>query len=363
MSKLSTLWNMIHDFLYPALEEAHDDLSEHMRRFIAVCEMAKLDQQMKVYQSRRLGRKKKPRQNFAKAFVAKAVFNFSSTKQLLEYLRSCDTLRRLCGWEFKSDLPCEASFSNAFAEFAAQGLGEHVHASIVKEHCSEKLAGHLSRDSTAITAREKAIVKPKPKEQPKYKRGRPKKGEVREAKPQRRIAQQSDRTLAENTVDLPTACDWGRKKNSQGKVEDWKGYKAHMDVIDGDIPISFILTSASTHDSQVAIPLAQMSAERVQNLYDLMDAAYDVKEIHEYSKALGHRAIIDPNPRGGVKTFLDPADKRRFAERTSAERVNSMLKDNYGGRYIRVRGAHKVRLHLMFGIIAICALQILKLLT
>jgi len=37
--------------------------------------------------------------------------------------------------------------------------------------------------------------------------------------------------------------------------------KMNVDCIDGDIPVSAILTSASLHDSQASIPLAQMSAE------------------------------------------------------------------------------------------------------
>ena len=40
------------------------------------------------------------------------------------------------------------------------------------------------------------------------------------------------------------------------------------------IPVSCVLTSASVHDSQVAIPLMTMT-DRVSYLYDLMDAAYD----------------------------------------------------------------------------------------
>jgi len=57
------------------------------------------------------------------------------------------------------------------------------------------------------------------------------------------------------------------------------GYKLHIDAADGQIPISCILTSASLHDSQAAIPLAQMSAQRVTHLYDLADAAYDIDAI------------------------------------------------------------------------------------
>ena len=66
----------------------------------------------------------------------------------------------------------------------------------------------------------------------------------------------------------------------------------HIDCIDGDIPVSAILTSASVHDSQVAIPLAQMSSERVTNLYALMDSAYDTPQIRTFSEQLCHRPII-----------------------------------------------------------------------
>ena len=43
------------------------------------------------------------------------------------------------------------------------------------------------------------------------------------------------------------------------------------------------------------------------------------------------------------------------------ERVNARLKDEFGGRQIRVRGAAKVMAHLMFGVLALTADQILKL--
>jgi K+-transporting ATPase c subunit len=109
--------------------------------------------------------------------------------------------------------------------------------------------------------------------------------------------------------------------------------------MDGDVPVSAVLTSASVHDSQVAIPLAQMTAQRVTSLYDLMDSAYDAPQ----------------NPRGGEKVPLAPAQAERFKERSAAERVNSLLKERYGGRWVRVRGAAKVMCHLMFGLVALTA--------
>ena len=128
-----------------------------------------------------------------------------------------------------------------------------------------------------------------------------------------------------------------------------------MDTGDGDFPVSAVLTSASVHDSQVAIPLAQMTAQRVTSLYDLMDSAYDAPQIHAFSAQLGHGPIIDPNPRRGEKIPLAPAQAQRFKERSAAERVNRLLKERYGGRGVRVRGAAKVMCHLMFGLVALTA--------
>ena len=96
-------------------------------------------------------------------------------------------------------------------------------------------------------------------------------------------------------ADLPTTCDVGCKKNSKGYKETWTGYKLHIDVACGQIPVSCLLTSASVHDSQVAIPLMTMTSARVSYLYDLMDAAYDAAAIHDQSRALGHAPIVDRN--------------------------------------------------------------------
>ena len=45
------------------------------------------------------------------------------------------------------------------------------------------------------------------------------------------------------------------------------------------------------------------------------------------------------------------------------ERVNGRLKDEFGGRCVRVRGAAKVMAHLMFGVLVLTADQLLRLVT
>jgi hypothetical protein len=364
MSTLFDIWNTIQRQLFPALENELGPISGKDQEFIKIVSLLDLRSHMNKFRWRGFGRKRKDRVSIAKAFVAKTVFKFEHTDTLIGYLKKCDDTRRLCGWENAWQIPSKATFSRAFTEFADSRLPQNIHEAMVIKYCGQKLAGHISRDATAIEAREKPVKTEKDEVTPgpKRKRGRPRKGEVLPSKPEKRVDLQATRSLEDNLNDLPTHCNIGTKKNSKGYKETWIGYKLHLDCIDGDIPISAILTAASLHDSQVAIPLAQMSSKRVANLYDLMDAAYDSPQIHEFSKSLGHRPIVDNNPRCGEKVLMDPATKSRFAQRTSAERVNSNLKDNYGGRNIRVQGATKVMAHLMFGIISITAMQIFRLL-
>ncbi|MDQ7057426.1 MAG: hypothetical protein Q9N62_02845 [Ghiorsea sp.] len=86
-----------------------------------------------------------------------------------------------------------------------------------------------------------------------------------------RLEKQSDgMSLQAMLDDLPTACDVGTKRNSKGHKTSWVGYKLHIDAADGGIPISCLLSSASMHDSQAAIPLAEISNTRVSSLYDLV---------------------------------------------------------------------------------------------
>jgi hypothetical protein len=43
-----------------------------------------------------------------------------------------------------------------------------------------------------------------------------------------------------------------------------------------------------------------------------------------------------------------------------AERINARLKDEFGARFVRVRGAIKVKCHLVFGLVALTVDQILR---
>jgi hypothetical protein len=372
---LSQNWLNIQSSLFPWLSEELGPLTGKQQELVATLELVRIEEF--IYSSRGFpGRPPQDRTAIARAFVAKIIYRMPTTRALLDRLETDSNLRRICGWELKNDVPNEWTFSRAFAEFSSSRLPARVHEAFIKKSYDGELVGHNSRDSTAIEAREKPMKK---EVVPKIaaKRGRPKQGEER-IKPLARIEKQaSGMGLADMLNDLPTACDVGTKKNSKGYKVSWTGYKLHIDVADGGIPICAVLTSASTHDSQVAIPLAKMSHERVTNLYDLMDSAYDVPQIHEMSRQLGHIPLIDVHPRRD-KALKDElaAEKKRcrlvghktaeavhYNERSAVERVNARLKDEFGGRFVRVQGYAKVMCHLMFGILALTANQMMILVT
>jgi hypothetical protein len=376
---LSTYWLRIQGELLPWLDGAMDGpLNVHHQQFVSVLGLARIETFLPGWHGL-VGRPPSERAALARSFIAKAVFNLPTTRLLIDMLSADKTLRRLCGWQRAGEVPGESTFSRAFAEFAASALPSRLHDALIEETHADRLVGHISRDSTAIEAREKPAKsdEPKPPAQPKRKRGRPCKGEVRPIEPPRRIERQLGMTVPAMLKDLPRHCDVGTKRNAKGHQESWIGYKLHIDTADGEIPISCVLTAASVHDSQVAIPLATMTAAKVTNLYDLMDSAYDDAAIKQHSRTLNHVPIIDVNPRAtaGLKQELAQEAKRqrrvghrlaediRYGERSTAERVNGGLKDNHGGRTVRVRGPAKVMCHLMFGVLSFTALQLLRLVT
>jgi len=357
MNILSQFWFNIQTNLFPYIEEELGKMTEKHKELVTILELVRIEEHVKnPWWSR--GRPLKDRKSLARAFIAKMVYNLATTKDLIDRLNTDRALRQICGWEKKGEIPSESTFSRSFDEFSESSLPSHVHEAMIKRFTENRIVGHISRDATDIISREKAVNKPKVtvETNPKRKRGRPQKGEEKPKEPTR-LERQVKMRLFDILSELPKDCDIGFKKKN-GKSYYWKGYKLHIDWADGEIPISMLLTSASLHDSQAAIPLAKMSAERVESLYDLMDSAYDAAEIEEYSASLGHIPIIDCNPRRGKKFMMEPAEKRRYAERSTAERGFSFLKEKFGGCTVRVRGYKKVMTHLMFGMLVLTALRL-----
>jgi hypothetical protein len=359
--KVSWLMGTVQRTLFPHLDECLTaPLTAQEKRLVKILELVHVENNVPKSASRQwLGRPIKEREAIARSFVAKAVLGYPHTRSVLHALRTTATLRTLCGFATRSDVPSESTFSRAFAEFATSGLATVVHDALVKEHLSTALIGHVSRDATAIEGREKPVKQVKQPKAPR-KKGRPPKGVQQEPPAPKRLDVQRRQSAQDAIALLPTACDRGVKQNAKGYTETWNGFKLHVDVNDLGLPLSAILTSASVHDSQVAIPLMKLTSGKVTYCYDLMDAAYDAGQVWEQSRTLGHVPIIDRNPRGGAVVPMAPHEAQRYNERTASERFNSRLKEAFGGRNVMVRGAGKVMIHLMFGVVALFADQLLK---
>ena len=351
--------------LFPRLEQCwQSPLTDKEQRLVSILEIVQVEKHIpKSASSQRFGRKLRERGAIARSFVAKAVYGHPFTRTTIDELQAASNLRLICGFARKSDIPSESTFSRSFAEFAQSGLADRVHEALVHRSLKGAIIGHISRDSTAIKGREKPVKKAEKQKPVRKKSGRPRKGEKREPVEEKRLDRQCRQSAEEALEEVPTVCDVATRRNSKGYMEYWTGYKLHADVNDCGLPVSVVLSAASVHDSQVAIPMMKMTSAKVDYLYDLMDPAYDARQIYEVSKSLGHVPIIEKNSRGKDLAPMAPHESSRYNERTAVERFNSRIKEEFGAKNVMVRGARKVKLHLMFGVVALFADQLMKLVT
>ncbi len=325
--------------LLPVIEHEVGPLTEKLEKLAHLLDWVRVEDFVPAQAA--TGRPAHERGALANAFVAHALFNFPTRRHLIERLKIDRALRRLCGFLLTKPLPSESTFSRAFDEMARSQLASKAHQGLIRTHLGEPIIGHISRDSTAIEAREtpQKTLPVAPTS----------------------VAEQRLRSPVQVLHDIPKACTRGTKKNANGYKHSWNGYKLHIDTADCGVPISALLSSAHMHDSLGAIPLSYLSAARVTNLYDLMDAGYCSSELQEHCRQMGHVPLIDHNPRRGGKEPFEPCDQVRYTIRTSVERTNARLKDEFGGRFITVRGAQKVFSHLMFGMLVLSADQLMRL--
>ena len=336
-------------------------LTKDQRTFLAILRVIEEHLTAPRETASRYGRPAYSINPFIRAFWAKSYFRLLSMDDLRKRLISDPNLRRICGF---IKVPSLATFSRRMSLLSESSIMEKSFEAMVTAYYAGRLVGDLSRDSTAIAARDTPCNKksdvalPKPE---KYRRGRPRKGEKRPQKALPVIAQQTMMSLEEALETLDKRCSWGCKKNSQGNVSYWKGYKIHLDVTDAGIPLSVVVTGANVHDSQVAIPLERMTETRVTHLYSLMDAAYDSDTISSFIKGRGRVPLIDHNKRrNDTRPGFDPASQRRYAIRTTVERTNSHLKDWLLSSPYFVKGIKKVSFQVMCGVLCLTAIKILQ---
>jgi hypothetical protein len=308
----------------------------------------------------RTGRPPCPNEPIMRAFLARSFFRIATIADLRNRLLNDPNLRRICDFD---SVPSPATFSRRLKDFSEGSTMAQALNAMVSRYYEGRIIGHISRDSTAIAVRETPVNKKRDVIPPKLKRkrGRPRKGEIRPRKEPSQLEAQLALTASKSLSKLQKECAWGCKKNSQGNMSTWKGYKLHLDVSDIGFPITAIVTGANVHDSQVAIPMEKLTGGKVQHLYSLMDAAYDAAAISTYIREQGRVPLIDPNKRrGSERTPFSPAQKQRFKIRTTVERANAHLKDWLLPPKIFVRGIAKVSFVLMCGVLCLAAAKALQ---
>ena len=184
------------------LREEVGPLTGKHRQLVTVLEVARIEVFVRTWAGLP-GRPLSDRHALARAFIAKAVLGLPTTSALIERLAVDSTSRRLCGWERRSQVPSKSTFSRAFAEFAETELPARAHEALIKATHADRLVGHISRDSTAVEAREKPVKAEQPPA-PRRRRGRPRKGEVGPNKAPRRLERQMGQTLPEMLTELQT---------------------------------------------------------------------------------------------------------------------------------------------------------------
>ncbi|MEA2098072.1 MAG: transposase [Patescibacteria group bacterium] len=380
---LSKMWLKVINLeqsLFPQLQASLGPLSPKEEKLMKILDFAEIEKFVSAVQ---ITNPPKDREEMARAFVAKSVYNFQTTRALIERLKVDKTLRVICGWRYHTDIPSESKFSRVFDAFSKPCIASKAHDAFIESYLSDILFFYSSTDSTAIELREKPVKKEKVKKvKTKRKQGRPKKGEIVPPKEPTILQQQEKMTKTEDMLSIiPTHCDVGIKQNSKGNRYKWIGGKLHLAVVDGDIPVTAFYSAASVHDSSLALPIIKETSSKVNYLYDLADAAYDSSIIREYSSTNSHRPIIDINPKNSKvlkeKIALDKSEKEilgsfslynksddlHYNQRSMIERVNGYLKDNYGCDKIYYQGATKVSSVLAFGVLSVCIHQSLKLVT
>jgi len=154
---LSKMWLKVINLeqsLFPRLEESMGTLSSKEEKLIKILDFAQIENFVCTAQ---ITNPPKDREEMARAFVAKQVYNIQTTRDLIERLKIDRTLRVICGWRHFNEIPSESKFSRVFKEFSQQSIATKAHDVFIEKYLSETLFFYHSIDATAVELREKAV--------------------------------------------------------------------------------------------------------------------------------------------------------------------------------------------------------------
>jgi len=157
IASLSKMWLKIRNLensLFPELQESLGVLSPKEEKLIKILDFARIEQ---FICDTHVTNIPKDRVQCARAFIAKSVYNLQTTSDLIDRLRIDRTLRVLCGWRYRADIPSESTFSRAFKEFSEINLAAKTHDKFISEYLSDIIFLYNASDATKIPLRQKPL--------------------------------------------------------------------------------------------------------------------------------------------------------------------------------------------------------------
>jgi hypothetical protein len=250
-------------------------LNGHHQQFVSVLGLVRIETFLPGWCGL-VGRPPCERAALARSFLAKAVFNLPTTRLLIGMLAADKSLRRLCGWPRAGEVPGESTLSRAFA---ASALPSRLHDALIQRTDADCLVGPISRDSTAIEAREKPVKAAEPKlpAQPKRRRGRPpslqgRSTPRRAAAPDRASSRHDVTRDAERSAAVLRCRHQAQCEGTSGILDRRQAAHRHRRRRDPDLLCAHRSLRAwqpGRHSTR------HRDAAKVTNLYDLMDSADD----------------------------------------------------------------------------------------
>ena len=138
MNNLPSIYFNIQSRLFPMVEEEMGELTEKLQEFLRIIELVKPSRFIiGILSWNGSGRPPKSRENLLRAVFLKYVYNFPTTKVLVDNFKGNPTWRQLCGWEYPSEVPSRATFSRTFKGFFEFNLREKIHGVVVKENYAD----------------------------------------------------------------------------------------------------------------------------------------------------------------------------------------------------------------------------------
>ena len=156
---LAPYWKHVKEKLCAFLQQDTElQWTDKLKAITLIFEIVRIEEHVPEPKKGKRGGQQIDRRPIARAFLAKALLNLSSTRALKEMLNQSPALRKLCGMD---KVPSEPTLSRAFAQFAHQNLGDLVHQAMIVKFVSSQIVMHASHDATALEVREKAGKKVK----------------------------------------------------------------------------------------------------------------------------------------------------------------------------------------------------------